>query len=113
LLLTIHEIGWDCAFLDVFHSALGVLLFVLFDGLLHLDLLFEPLLVEEFGLETLEGLGLLGDGLRLTGFLLTAFLLCIQTLSEAFFMQIHIVVLRHLRGRTRLLKSIIIIALSI
>lgn len=95
LLLSVHEIGGDCAFLDVLHSALGVLLFVLFDSLLHLYLLLEPLLVEELGLDTLQGLCLLGDDLGLSGLFLPALLLRVQPFSESFLMQVNEIILRH------------------
>lgn len=95
LLFSVHEVSRDCSFLDVFHSALGVFFFVFFDGFLHLYLLLEAFLIEEFGLDALEGLCLLGNDLGLTGFLLAPFFFCVEALSEALLVQIHIVVLRH------------------
>lgn len=101
LLFSVHEISRDCSFLNILHSALGVLFLVLLDGFLHLDLLLEAFLIEELGLDALEGLCLLGNDLGLTGFFLATLLLSIETFSEPLLVQIHIVVLRHLS----LLKS--------
>ena len=98
LLLPVHEVSGHCALLDVLDSALGVLLLVLLDGLLHLYLLLEALLIEELGLEALQGLRLLGDDLGLPCVLLPALLLGIESLSESLLVKIHVVVLRHAWG---------------
>lgn len=95
LLLSIHEISGHCSFLNVLYSAFGILFFVLFDRLFHLYLLFKPLSVEQFGFDTFEGLGLLGNNFSFSCFLLSSFFLSIQSLTKSFLMQIHVIVLRH------------------
>ena len=75
MLFSVHEIGRNCTLLDVLNSAFGVLFLVLFDRLLHLYLLFEPLLVEQFGLDTLQGLSLLSNDLGLPSLLLSSLLI--------------------------------------
>jgi hypothetical protein len=47
LLLSIHQISWDCSILDVLRATLSIFFLMLLDGLLHLDLLFEAHLIEE------------------------------------------------------------------
>lgn len=98
LLVPVHEIGRDCALLDVLYSALGVLFLMLLDGLLHLYFLLEALLIEELSLEALQCLGLLGDDLGLSCVLFAALLLGIESLSESLLVKIHVVVLRHDEG---------------
>lgn len=98
LLLPVHEVGRHCAVLDILDPALGVLLLMLLDGLLHLYFLLEALLIEELGLEALQGLGLLGDDFGLSCLLLAALFLGVQSLSESLLVKIHVVVLRHAEG---------------
>lgn len=95
LLLPVHEISWDGSFLNVFDSAFGVFLFVLLDGFLHLNFLFESFFVEYFGFEASECLGFLGDYFSFSGIFLSTFLLGVESLTETFSMKVNIVVLRH------------------
>lgn len=63
---------------------------------LHPDLLCEPLLVEQLGLESAECLGLPREDVGLSGLLLPAALFGVHTLAEPLLVQFDVVVLRHL-----------------
>ena len=95
LLLSVHEISRHCSFLDVLYSAFGVLLFMFFDGLFHLNFLFEPFFVEQFSFDTFQCLCLFGDDFRFSGFFLSSLFFGVHSLTESFLVEIHEVVLRH------------------
>lgn len=75
LLLSIHQISWHCSFLNILSFAFRVLLLMFFDRFLHLYLFFEPLLIEQFGFDSLKRLSFLGDDLGLPSILLPSLLL--------------------------------------
>ena len=77
LLLSIHEIGRDGTFLNIFDSAFGIFFFVLLDGFFHLNFLFESFLVEYFGFESSKSLCLFGDHFCFSSLFLSALLYCI------------------------------------
>ena len=52
LLFSIHKICRYCTFLNIFNSAFGIFLFMLFDSFFHLYFLFKPLFVKQLGLNT-------------------------------------------------------------
>jgi hypothetical protein len=77
LLLSIHEICWDCSILNILNSAFCVLFLMLFNRLLHLNLFFKSFLIEKFGFDTLQCLSLLWYNFGLSCLFLSSLLLSI------------------------------------
>lgn len=108
LLVPIHQIGRHCSILNVLNATFRIFLLMLFYRLFHLYLLFEPFLVEKFSFNTFQGLCLLGNDLCFSGLFLSSLLLGVHSFTEASFMQIHIIVLRHFLCFFALLKGLLL-----
>lgn len=66
-----------------------------FYSLLHLNLLLESLLVEDFGLDASQCFCFLRYDFGFSCLFLSSLLLCVQSLTITLPMQLHVVILRH------------------
>ena len=77
LLLSIHEISWNCTILNWLFRCLCIFLLMGFDSFFHLNFLSEALLVKNFSLDSSESLGFFGDDFGFPSLFLPSLLFCV------------------------------------
>lgn len=92
--ISVHQVGWDGAVSLFLLFNAGVLLLMSFDHFPHLDLLLISLFGENFGLDSPQVLGVLGDLVLGPGFLLALLLFVIKASAITFAVQLDVVPLR-------------------
>lgn len=107
LLLSIHQICWNCTILYWLSFRFGIFLFMSLNSFFHLNFLFKSFFIEYFGLDASQCLCFFRYNFSSTSLFLSAFFLCIQTLTKSLLMKLHIIVLRHFFLLCALLKIII------
>jgi len=95
LLLSVHKISRHCAFLHILNSTFCIFLLMLFDSFFHLNFFFESRFIKEFCFKSSQSLCFFRYNFSFSCLLFSSLLIGVHSLTESFFVKIHIIILRH------------------